>query len=138
MSYICVNVNQINMKGYGEIEEKHLCLECGGAIEYYRKGKIFCDELCRSRYHNKAKNWKRHYHAKVIGILERNYSILQSLEDKQITNMDIGDLIVWGYNIEYATSIRRTRNHLEYRCFEYKFYRSDNRIFGLERITPEK
>jgi len=126
------------MKGYEEIEKPVHCLECGQEIEYYRKGKIFCDDLCRSRYHNRSKNWRRHYHSKVIGILERNCSILESLLEKNISSVELGDLTLWGYNIEYATSVRRCKNHLEYRCFEFKFYRSENKIYGLEKVTPVK
>lgn len=121
-----------------EMEEGKHCLECGSPIEYYRKGKIFCDDLCRSRYHNRDKNWVRNYHTIVIGKLERNCSILKELLSKEITSVDLGDLEQWGFRIEYATSVRKMKTHMEYRCFEYKFFRSDSRIFGLERIKPLK
>lgn len=125
------------LKGYEMRKDSDHCLECGCEFEYKRKGKIFCDDICRSRYHNRTKNWVRHYHSKVIGALERNCSILATLLEKEITSAEIGDLTLWGYNIEYATSVRKSKSHIEYRCFEYKFYRSEDKIYGLERVTPD-
>lgn len=119
------------------MEKKH-CLECGSEIEYDRKGKMFCDDRCRSQYHNKEKNWVRHYHTRVIGALERNCGILKELVEKGIQAVELGDLEQWGYSIDCATSVRKTKTHLEYRCFEYKFKRSENRIFGIEKVIPLK
>lgn len=127
---------KMDMKEYDIKKTEKCCLECGNEMEYYRKGKLFCNDLCRSRYHNRTKNWTRHYHSKVIGILERNSCILDDLIRQDITSVDLGDLTLWGYNIEYATSVRKLRTHLEYRCFEYRFYRSDNRIYCIEKLGP--
>ena len=118
-------------------DERH-CLECGNEIEYYRKGKLFCDDRCRSKYHNRDKNWIRHYHAKVIGVLERNCDILKELCEKEIKSVDLGDLEQWGFSIDYTTSVRKMRRHLEYRCFEYKFNRSEGKIYGIEKVPPLK
>ena len=117
---------------YREIEEKAHCLECGSEIQYYRKGKQFCTDSCRFRYHNKSKSKSRHYQSIVNGALSRNYMILKELYEKGVKSMSLGDLVTSGFQPMVCTGYTKDRSHSEYHCYEYKYYLSSSRLFGLD------
>lgn len=75
---------------------------------------------------------------KVIGALDRNHSILESLIDDGVTRIDIPDLAQMGYNFDCITSYHKVRNHNEYRCFDIKYYMSESTVFRLERCRKKR
>lgn len=109
------------------------CIECGHAIEYGRQDKKFCSVDCKNRYNNKKNCDVRSIHSRIRGILDKNYKVLDKLVKLNVTAMDLGDIVQWGFNPEYATSFRKVRRHNEYRCFEIKYYISATRIYNIER-----
>lgn len=121
-----------------EIEEegKKVCLECGNTIVYGRQDKKFCCAKCRNDYHNHKGQDQRSYHAKVMGILNRNYRILISLMEAGKTSAEIGDLVQWGFNPEYVTGCRKSSGRNECHCFEIKYYMTQSRIFNIEIVRP--
>lgn len=119
-----------NLKGPERIQ----CLECGDIITYGRADRKFCSDSCKNRYHNSRNHRYRSVHLRVLGILEKNYQILQQLLDKGVTSIDLGDLAQLGYNKEFATSYHKIRGRNEYRCFDIKFYCTESRIFRIERF----
>ena len=112
------------------------CLECGKVILYGRKDKKFCSDNCKNRYHNNKHKFSRNVHYKVLNAIEKNYSILEELYRSHVLSIDIGDLIALGFRTEYSTGYRKSNKHDEFRCFEFKYYVSRNRLFGLRRMVP--
>lgn len=109
------------------------CLECGDPISYGRSDRKFCSEQCKNHYHNKHKELTSYgYKTKVLGILEKNYSILGKLLKMEIRSMDKGDLARLGYNFDYLTGCRKVGHRTECRCFEYKYIDTPSRIVNLE------
>lgn len=112
------------------------CLECGKEILYGRTDKKFCSEDCRNKYHNNKHKYSRNVHNKVLNGIERNYDILNRLHRSHIASIDIGDLLALGFRLDYSTGYRRANRHDEYRCFEFKYYITRNRLFGLQKVEP--
>ena len=74
---------------------------------------------------------------RVLGILDRNHEILEGLLRMGITSIDAGDLAQMGYNNDYATAFYKTRRRTEIRCFDIKYYCSENKIYSIEKVvTP--
>lgn len=112
------------------------CLECGKEIVYGRADKKFCSESCKNKYHNNMHKYSRNMHFKVLNGIEKNYDILSKLFRSHVLSIDIGDLIALGFKIEYSTGYRKFNRHDEYRCFEFKYYITKNRLFGLQKVEP--
>ena len=112
------------------------CLECGKEIVYGRADKKFCSEDCKNKYHNNMHKYSRNMHIRVLNGIEKNYEILSKLYRSRVLSIDIGDLIALGFKIEYSTGYRKFNRHDEYRCFEFKYYITKNRLFGLQKVEP--
>lgn len=119
------------------IDARH-CLECGDKIEYGRSDKKFCCEACKNIFNNRRAHAYRMIHMRVMGILDRNHDILEHLIRTGVRSIDIGDLSQMGYNCDYATSFYRTRHHQECRCFDIKYFISDQKVFNIEKVLPLK
>ena len=116
-----------------EEEKRGRCLECGDILPYGRSDMKFCSQSCRSRWHYERDGRAKVVRMKVIGALDRNHAILESLLDAGVTRIDIPDLGQMGYNFDCITSYHKVRNRNEYRCFDIKYYMSDSSVFKLER-----
>lgn len=119
--------------------ERGRCLECGDVLPYGRSDMKFCCDGCRSRYHYVNGGHLKSLRTKTIRALDRNHEILESLLERGVTSMNIPDLAQAGYRFDCVTSYHKVRNHNEYRCFDIKYYMSENRIFDLSRVsTPAR
>ena len=116
------------------IPDRPVCLECGDEIVYGRRGKKFCSDSCKNNYHNRMHHYSRSVRLRILGILDRNYSVLDKLVKLKITTVSLGDLAQMGYNKEFVTSYHKVGGHDEYRCFDIKYCCSSTRIFHLERV----
>lgn len=110
------------------------CLACGKEIHYGRTDRKFCSEECKNKYHNDRHRYSRNVHYKVLNGIERNYDILNRLYRSRISSIDIGDLQALGFRLEYSTGYRKSNRHDEFRCFEFKYYITRNRLFGLQKV----
>lgn len=119
-----------------ENDDRPICLQCGHEIAYGRKDKRYCSEKCRNRYHNLKHHDIRSVKLRILGALDRNYSVLGKLLQLGIHTMPVSDLAQMGYNKEYVTSCHTVGGHVEFRCFDIKFRCSDNRIYQIERVVP--
>ena len=122
---------------YEEHDDRPVCLECGDEIAYGRKDKKFCSETCKNRYHNERQHYSRSVRLRVLGALDRNYSVLEKLLRLGISSISIGDIANMGYNKEFVTSYHKVGGHNEFRCFDIKYCCSDSKLFHIERIKPE-
>ena len=118
---------------YKESLSRGLCLECGSRIEYGRSDKIFCSTQCRNKHHNGELSQLRHRRNSIIKVLDMNYHILENLLKHDIASVDVIELGRLGFNTNYATSWRKWRNHIEYACFDIRYYLSSSCIFGIKR-----
>lgn len=114
-----------------------LCLECGDEIIYGRKGKKFCSEECKNAFHNRKHHYSRTVRLRILGILERNYAVLEKLLRLDIRSISLGDLAQMGYNKEFVTSYHKVGGHDEYRIFDIKYCCSSSRVFHIERVQED-
>ena len=115
-----------------------LCLECGDAIEYGRVTKKFCCEECRNRYHYKMNRNYRNTHLRVVRALERNHEVLDKLLEMNVVSIALDELVKLGFDPSYTTACQKAGPHMEYRCYDIRYFKSDRRIFSLERILLPK
>ena len=97
----------------------------------------FCSSSCRNRWHYLQDGELQGIRRRIIGTLDRNYSILESLIAEGVTRIDIPDLAQMGYNFDCITSYHKVRNHNEYRCYDIKYYMSESRVFKLQRCLGQ-
>ncbi len=115
-----------------------LCLECGDAIEYGRATKKFCCEECRNRYHYKLNRNYRNTHLRVSRALEKNHEVLDRLLEMSVVSIGLEELAKLGFDPSYMTACRKEGPHIEYRCYDIRYYKSDRRIYSLERVIRRK
>ncbi len=115
-----------------------LCLECGDAIEYGRVTKKFCCEECRNRYHYKLNRNYRNTHLRVSRVLEKNHEVLERLLEMSVVSISLEELAGLGFDPSYMTACRKEGPHIEYRCYDIKYYKSDRRIYSLERVIRRR
>lgn len=111
-----------------------VCLECGDKIKYGRTDKKFCSEDCKNRHHNKQSKGSRAFRRKVLGQIDRNYEILDSLVLAGIDAIDTTDILALGFVPDMFTSFRRLRSHFEYCCFDIKYIMTPSRISSISKI----
>lgn len=120
------------------VPDRPVCLECGDEIVYGRKDRKFCSDGCKNTYHNRRYHYSRSLRLRILGILDRNYSVLEKLLRLKISSISIGDLAQLGYNKEFVTSYHKVGGHDEYRCFDIKYCCSSSKIFRIERVQQDE
>lgn len=115
-------------------DRQETCLHCGGSFGYGRVDKKFCCEECKNTYHNMKRKERRFIKLRIQNALNKNYSILEKLIAKGISNIDLYDLKLLGYNLEYMTSSRKIRNHTEVWCYEIRFTMTETQIKNIRRM----
>lgn len=122
------------MKYKGNIDLQTRCLECGHEITYGRTDKKFCCEECKNKYHNRTSKEYIRIHSKTIRALDKNYGILLDLIRKGYDSAELGDLIQWGFSPNYVTGVRCLRRKTEHRCYNIKYYYTESRIYGIQKV----
>lgn len=118
---------------------EHVCLECGTHIPYgERPDKKFCCPDCKNRFHNRRYSGTRNAKLRITHILEKNYSILQSLLESGTTSALMSNLLVAGFNPAYSTCTIRIRGREIHMCFDIRFFQTSSRIYGLEHVSDLK
>ena len=116
------------------IRHMPVCLECGDKIRYGRTDKKFCCEECKNRHYNRQAKDGRTFRRKILGQLNRNYEILDSLLRAGLTCADMTDLISAGFLPGIMTSCRRMRTRIEYSCFDIKYIMTPSRLSSISKI----
>lgn len=116
---------------------KAVCLECGDTIAYGRMDKKFCSVTCKNRYHNRFAHDRKSVRLRILNILDRNYTILETLLDMNTTSIKLSDVSLMGFNKEFMTSCRRAGSHMECRCFDVKYCCTATRIFNIGRVCQK-
>lgn len=113
------------------------CLECGEPIPKGRRDKIFCGEKCKNRYHYhySSKSRARNEKLRVLNALDRNYRILEILIDNGVATVELGVLVLRGFNPYYVTAYKKHRPHDEYWCFDIKYCMSERKVYKISRAS---
>ena len=79
------------------------CKECGEVI-FGRADKKFCDEQCRSAYHNKLKREESVSVSQINRILMKNRRVLKEFVASGVTELPLQKLVEAGFLRNYITS----------------------------------
>ena len=110
------------------------CLECGDQIRYGRTDKKFCSERCKAKHHNDQAKAGRAFRHKVMGMLNRNYEILEEIIMSGADSVDLIDLMSLGFVPDMVTSYRRSGKHDHYTCYDIKYIMTSTRLFSIMKI----
>ena len=116
------------------IRHMPVCLECGDKIRYGRTDKKFCCEECKNRHYNRLVKDSRAFRRKILGHIDRNYEILDSLLRSGVTSADLTDLTSAGFLPGIMTSCLRTRTRVECACFDIKYIITPGRLSSISKI----
>ena len=116
-----------------EDEDRH-CLECGEPL-YGRTDKRFCNTSCRSKYHGQIRRWHNTLYSNTLEALEQNHAILEHMSRLHLTGCSLSELSEMGFKPDFVTHrVEKKGKHLEYRCFDFIYNMSDNKLFNLRRL----
>jgi hypothetical protein len=96
------------------------CLECGKELKG-RLGKKYCDQACKSAYHNRHKSFGEETIRNLNRIMRHNRSILRTLcpEGKATIRKEVMDQM--GYDYRYFSSVYHSPNATYYLVYDYGF-----------------
>lgn len=113
------------------------CLHCGASF-YGRTDKKFCDDHCRSTYHNalnsEFSNMMRYTHRR----LRKNWKILTFHFKKGEYTLPYQKLHKEGFMIDLMTGIVRENDRVIYKCYEHLYELSDDGCIHLVGIDVER
>jgi hypothetical protein len=89
-------------------DAKPTCLECGTVL-IGRSDKKFCDDSCRSNYHNRVKGEDKNLIRNVNYRLRKNRRILSELNPKGKSRTTKTILLKKGFDFNYVTSYYTTK-----------------------------
>lgn len=110
------------------------CLECGDQIRYGRVDKKFCCEDCRVTHYNRQSRSSRAFRRRVLGILVKNYDILEGLFRAGTSSIGITDIMAMGFIPGMVTSYGRVGKHDEFTCFDIKYRMTPSRLSHISKI----
>lgn len=84
------------------------CIYCGEKLTG-RSDKKFCDNQCRSAYHNAFPNQRKIFINRIDKILHRNQKILEFANPEGQTKINRDFLEQQGFNFNYYTNIYRSK-----------------------------
>ncbi|MCL2738229.1 MAG: DUF2116 family Zn-ribbon domain-containing protein [Bacteroidales bacterium] len=98
------------------------CLACGASIRG-RVDKRFCDDACRSGFHNQKHREQDAFVLKVNKILKRNRKILAGCHNPELQPVLIRRLLEEGFLFGYCTHIEpigRKKGCISF-CYDYGY-----------------
>lgn len=119
---------------YLKKEEPMHCLECGHEIPYGRGNKRFCDSKCKNKWHNRQTRDARIIHNRTLSGINKNYQILMKLVRMGVKTIDLDAVMALGFNPYITTGYRKKERRNEYRCYEFQYYLSDTKVFGICQV----
>ena len=117
-----------------ETPAENRCRECGKRLPPGRSDMKFCCPECKNRWHNQRTSRYRNCRLRVLNGLERNHRILERMLSLGIRSVDMMEMLSQGFTPEYCSSCRRVKGHLEYACYDIRYFISPVRLWGIERI----
>ena len=115
------------------------CLECGKELNYGgRTDRKYCSDSCRNRHNYKRNKDSLLYRERVLRHIEKNYEILSELLERGEKSKSLVDLAENGFNSFFFTTMKKVKTHNECRCYDIKYFLSENKIFGIERVRRKQ
>jgi len=112
-------------------QAKPKCLDCGEPM-VGRADKKFCDDSCRSNYHNKTREDSVDLIRNVNYKLRKNRKILEELNPKGKSKTSRSALLKRGFDFSYVTSYYTTKaNKTYYFIYEQGYLEFDKDEFAL-------
>lgn len=107
-------------------KEVKLCKECGTPIDLSRgrRDRLFCDEQCKNRHHNKMAYEEDRERKRINKILRKNRNILQKMAQRKDSHeISRERLLKAGFDFTYHTHPKKTWHyHYEYTfCYDYGY-----------------
>lgn len=110
---------------------KHYCLECGAPL-LGRADKKFCNDQCRTIYHNKENREDKDIIRNVNSILKKNRSILKEMNPTGKAKVNKEELLTAGFNFKYFTNVYKTKDdRYYYFVYEHGYIDLKNGFFAL-------
>jgi hypothetical protein len=110
-------------------EQTDHCLQCGKWLDPLkgRKNRKYCDDTCRSRFHNDMRKNVDEQIVWVNAILAKNFNILKEIyeaarKNKEPASKSITDMYKLGFNFDYYTQV----NGLYKFCYYYGYVPGNN------------
>jgi len=97
------------------------CLACGAPL-VGRNDKRFCDDACRSGYHNREERAQNGFILHINKILKRNRKILIDYYNRNMQEVPMEKLQENGFLFGFCTSVelKRRKERIRY-CYEYGY-----------------
>jgi len=105
------------------------CLLCNSPL-VGRNDKRFCDDACRSGYHNQKHREQDGLILKINKILKRNRKILADCYNRNLQPVLIHKLLEEGFHFGYCTHVEPMKSKKGYISFCYDYgYRTVNKSY---------
>ncbi len=117
---------------------KPTCKQCGDVLRG-RTDKQYCDDQCRSAFHNAQNSNSTNFMRTTHRIMRRNWKVLHRFENDGIHELPLIEAQKQGFNEDVVTGIYRANGQMLYRCYEYSFEVREGKVlyfYGDEGITP--
>ena len=109
------------------------CRECGAPLSG-RPDKQFCNNDCRTAWHNRNYYKRLRPMAAVNRILSRNRRLLERAHSLGLRSISLSDSRMAGYDVHFFTSLERPLiGPAVYHIYEYSFCLRGNKICSLAK-----
>ena len=108
------------------------CLECGKPLSG-RADKKFCNDHCRSQYHNIRYASKRSQQKPINAILRKNHSVLSRVCAGGQCQIHRDELIERGFNIQFYTHTKSQEGEEYHYCYDFRYKMDDKGMIWIVR-----
>jgi hypothetical protein len=107
------------------------CLECGRPM-VGRNDKKYCDDYCRSAYHNRKYRGMNKDMREINSILRHNRKVLERLRAEKGSLVSREQLSNEGFDFRYMTDMKRKDSDTVYRfCYDYGYFQLGTAMCGI-------
>ena len=112
------------------------CKQCGQPINLSvgRKDRLFCNEICKNRYHNEQIYEEQQEVKRIQLILKKNRRILKKMFTRKDRDLIAKErLLKEGYEFDYHTHfvISKTKQYPYTFCFDYGYRKVNEELFKV-------
>lgn len=111
------------------------CLHCGAPVRG-RADKKYCDDMCRSAYHNEKSGHITSVMRETHKLLRRNWKILHRYHCSGRDLVAYMDAHREGFVAEMVTGVVLNERQIQYRCYEYVFAIHEDGLLQID-LDPE-
>jgi predicted nucleic acid-binding Zn ribbon protein len=134
LSFLCVQYRMCMQYKVVQKQAEHLCLQCGEAI-YGRPDKKFCNDHCRSEWHNhRGRQSLKMLKMRYMHALEKNRSILLSCLERGLRSVSVEELALLGFRFDCVSSHFQINGHNEYGCLDIRYRKTAAKVCRIEQV----